>query len=109
VTESGRLRNAGGTVMARRRRSEQIPADEVGVYHCIQRAVRRLFLLGDSAAPGASPGHRKAWVTERLEALAGGFAVEVGGFAVLSNHLHVIRRNRPDLAASWDDEEVARR
>ena len=36
--------------------------------------------------------HRKAWVQERLETLAGIFAVDVTGFAVMSNYLHVIPR-----------------
>ena len=29
--------------------------------------------------------------------------------AVLSNHVHVILRNRPDLVAQWSNKEVARR
>ena len=31
------------------------------------------------------------------------------GFRVMSNDLHVVARNRPDLAAAWSDDEVARR
>lgn len=31
------------------------------------------------------------------------------GFAVMSNHLHLVRRNRPDVVAAWSDEEVAQR
>ena len=34
--------------------------------------------------------HRKAWVQERLEPRALIFAVDVTGFAVMSNYLHVI-------------------
>jgi hypothetical protein len=30
-------------------------------------------------------------------------------FAILDNHFHVILRNRPDVVATWSDEEVARR
>ncbi|MGO8902803.1 MAG: hypothetical protein ACLQU5_31335 [Isosphaeraceae bacterium] len=32
--------------MARRNRAEVVVADEVGVYHCVQRVVRRAFLCG---------------------------------------------------------------
>jgi hypothetical protein len=28
---------------------------------------------------------------------------------VLSNHLHIVLRNRPDIVQSWSDVEVARR
>ncbi len=34
------------TGMARRNRAEVVVADEVGVYHCVQRVVRRAFLCG---------------------------------------------------------------
>ncbi len=27
----------------------------------------------------------------------------------MSNHIHVVVRNRPDVVASWSDDEVARR
>ncbi|MCR9202913.1 MAG: hypothetical protein NXI04_30070, partial [Planctomycetaceae bacterium] len=35
--------------------------------------------------------------------------IEVLGFAVMSNHFHIILRNRPDVVDSWSNEEVARR
>jgi len=34
--------------------------------------------------------------------------VEIATFAVMSNHFHVILRNRPDVVAHWSDQEVAR-
>jgi REP element-mobilizing transposase RayT len=45
----------------------------------------------------------------RLEFLAGIFGVDVLGFSVMSNHLHVILRSRPDVVKTWTDNEVARR
>jgi REP element-mobilizing transposase RayT len=36
-------------------------------------------------------------------------ALDVLGFAVMSNHLHVVVRNRPDVAERWSDDDVARR
>ena len=90
-------------------RREIVDQDQVGFYHCIARCVRRAFLCGADIVSGKSFDHRKAWVQQRLEELAAVFAVDVCGFAVLSNHLHLVLRIRPDVAQDWSDEEVARR
>ena len=37
------------------------------------------------------------------------FAIEVCGYAVMSNHLHLVLRNRPDIRDSFSDREVAER
>jgi hypothetical protein len=37
------------------------------------------------------------------------FAVEVAGFAVMSNHLHVVVRMQRDLPHTWGADDVARR
>jgi hypothetical protein len=96
-------------VMARRNRAEIVVADEMGVYHCVQRVVRRAFLCGVDPLSGNSYEHRKSWIRQGLETLAGLFGIEIAAFAVLSNHLHVILRNRPDVVALWSDQEVAQR
>jgi len=44
---------------------------------------------------------------QRLEELAGIFALDDMNFAVLSNHLHVVVRTRPDAVKSWSDEDMA--
>jgi len=90
-------------------RSEIVDDATVGVYHCISRCVRRAFLCGDDPFTGRNCDHRKRWIQDRLEELAGIFAFDVLGFAILSNHFHLVLRNRPDVAGSWSDEEVARR
>ena len=86
-----------------------VAADEVGLYHCIARCVRRAFLCGDDPLTGKNHDHRKGWIRVRLQELASVFAIEVCGYAVMSNHLHVILRLRPDLGQDWTDEEVALR
>ena len=43
----------------------------------------------------------------RMEALASVFACDVLSYAIMSNHLHVILRNRPDVVEAWSDEEAA--
>jgi hypothetical protein len=55
------------------------------------------------------PEDRKAWIEQRLQELAQIFAVGVGGFSVMDNHLHVLLRLDPDVASGWSDEEVVRR
>ena len=72
-------------------------------YHCISRCVRRAFLCGEGCE------HRKQWVEDRLQELAGIFAIEVCAYAVLDNHLHVVLRLNDGVAAGWSDEEVVRR
>jgi hypothetical protein len=51
----------------------------------------------------------KEWLQDRLEELADIFAVAVGGFSVLDNHLHLLVRLDPDVAQAWSDDEVVRR
>src|SRR5487761_2061610 len=82
---------------------------EVGVYHCVARCVRRAFLCGKDAVTGRSFEHRKEWIRKRLEKLAGAFGIDVCGYTVMSNHLHVVLRIRPDLVQDWPEEEVAAR
>ncbi len=75
-------------------------------YHCISRCVRRASLLAEGAGSGSE---RKEWVTKRLEQLAKVFAISVGGFSVMDNHLHLLLRIDPDQARDWTAEEVTRR
>lgn len=82
---------------------------EVGVYHCINRCVRHAYLCGTEQLSGKCFDHRKVWIQRRLEFLAGHCAVDVLGFSIMSNHIHVVVRNRPDVVARWSDDEVARR
>ncbi len=80
-------------------------------YHCVSRCVRRAFLLSEVPPERSEdePLDRKEWIELRLKELANIFAVAVGGFSVMDNHLHVLVRLDPDVAAAWSDEEVVRR
>lgn len=95
--------------MARVNRCDAIDESTVGVYHCVNRCVRRAFLCGEDPVSGRNYDHRKSWVQQRLEFLAGEFAIDVVGFSVMSNHFHTILRNRPDVVTRWSDSEVASR
>jgi len=90
-------------------RNQIIPANEVGIFHCYNRCVRRAFLCGFDPVTGQSYEHRKEWIQLRLELLAVSFAIEICDFALLDNHLHLILRTRPDIVAGWEDHEVALR
>ena len=95
--------------MPRLNRSEICAMDEVQVFHLINRCVRRTYLCGKDRRSGKDFSHRKQWIRDRLEVLAGIFGIDVLGFAVMSNHLHVVARTRPDVVKSWSDDEVALR
>ena len=84
-------------------RSQLVDLSVTRYYHCISRCVRRARLCGEGFE------HRKQWIEDRLERLAGCFAVSVCGFAVMDNHLHVLVRLDAGGARSWSAEEVVRR
>jgi REP element-mobilizing transposase RayT len=84
-------------------RAHLIDPAVTGWYHCITRCVRRAFLLGEGA------DDRKLWIDKRIEELAQIFSIAVAGFSVLDNHLHLLVRLDPDVAAGWSDEEIVRR
>ena len=58
---------------------------------------------------GRDYSHRKEWILDRMRELAGLFAIEVCGYSVMSNHLHLVLRNRPDIAEQWSVDEIALR
>ena len=95
--------------MPRVNRREIFADDEIQAFHLINRCVRRTYLCGKDGKSGKDYSHRKQWIRDRLEVLARIFAVDVLGFAVMSNHLHVVVRTRPDVVKTWSDDEVALR
>jgi hypothetical protein len=95
--------------MARQARGEMYAPDEVAIVHVVNRVVRRCFLLGDDPVTGKNFDHRKEWIERDLRHYAACFGIDLLGFAVLSNRFHLILRSRPDVVATWDDTEVARR
>jgi hypothetical protein len=64
---------------------------------------------GQDEYTGQSYEHRKEWIRRRIQELAAGYALEVAAYAVMSNHLHLVLRTRPDWVESWSDREVAKR
>ena len=95
--------------MPRVNRSELCAVDEIQAFHLINRCVRWTYLCGKDRRSRKDYSHRKEWIRSRLEELAGIFGIDVLGFAVLSNHMHVVVRTRPDVVKAWSDDEVALR
>jgi hypothetical protein len=73
-------------------------------YHCVSRCVRRAWLF--SEGEDSATGDRKQWIERRLKELDAIFAVSVGGFSVMDNHLHLLLRLDPEVAKAWTDIEV---
>ena len=86
--------------MPRPNRSEIFDPNVVSINHCVARCVRQEFLL-------ANPS-RRDWMIDRLKLLCSSFCIDAFALAFLSNHVHLILRNRPDIAKLLTDEEVAR-
>ena len=95
--------------MARLARADLVDPAEIAAFHCIHRCVRRSYLCGEDPYSGRNYDHRKAWLEERFRMLAGLFGIDIVGFAIMSNHFHLVIRSRPDVIAIWSDTEVARR
>ena len=95
--------------MSRIARVEVFSSDEIAIVHVLNRTVRRCYLLGDDPLTGKNYDHRKQWLEDQLRRLAPLFGIDLLCHAVMSNHFHLVLRSRPDVVATWDDSEVARR
>jgi len=95
--------------MPRQARGEYVNPNEVQILHLVNRCVRRAFLCGKDPVTGESFEHRRRWIRDRLEFLASAFAIDCLTYTVMSNHLHLVLRSRPDVAQAWSDDEAARR
>jgi REP element-mobilizing transposase RayT len=95
--------------MPRPLRSDVFRPEEIAILHCTQRCVRRAYLSGIDSVSGKDYSYRKEWIRQRIEKLASVFGIDVLTYAILSNHLHVVLRNRPDVVAAWSDRQVALR
>ena len=82
-----------------RPRSQLVSIDDTPYYHIVCRCVRRTFLCGyDKATNTTCYEHRRQWIEDRIRLLASLFAVEICGYAVMSNHYHVVIKLTPDVA-----------
>jgi len=66
----------------------------------ITRCVRRERLL--------DIGERKMWLWRGLANWLSHMAIDLLGYSLMGNHLHLVIRVRPDVVASWSGETVAK-
>jgi len=78
-----------------------------GYYHLTSRCVRRAFLCGLDKDTLRNFDHRRQWIEDRILQLGDIFAVAIYGYAVMSNHYHIVAKIDPKQASEWTDEEVA--
>lgn len=87
-------------------RAEQIDLSATSYYHCISRCVRSSYLCGKDLETGKDYSHRKKWIVARIKQLAKIFAIDIGSYAVMSNHYHVVICVDRKDALNWSEEEV---
>lgn len=90
-------------------RAHLVDTENDGFYHCISRCVRRAWLCGADRESGRSFDHRRRWLEDRVLYLGQAFCLDVFGFAVMSNHYHLVARVRPRQAIELTDQQVAER
>ena len=90
-------------------RSSLISLSDTPYYHCISRCVRRAFLCGEDKFTGQSFSHRRQWVAERMHFLASLFNIDICGYAIMSNHYHLVLHVNFDESQQMSDEEVCQR
>jgi Protein of unknown function (DUF2972) len=95
--------------VAKMTREQLFTPDEIVTVNVMNRAVRRCFLMGYDQYSGRNSDYRKDWIEQRIEHLAKYFSIDLLAYSILSNHLHLVLRQRPDIVKSWDNTEVARR
>ncbi len=90
-------------------RASLIDLNQTPWYHLVNRCVRRAFLCGNDPYSGINYEHRRHWVVYRIKELAGLFAIDIGAYAVMSNHYHLIVRVDREEATAWSQDEVLKR
>lgn len=78
-----------------------------GVYHVCSRCVRRAFLCGADKKSGYDFEHRRAWIEDRILELSKIFSIDILGYAVMSNHYHIVLQVIPTDACRWTNQEIA--
>jgi len=90
-------------------RYAQVSLEATPWYHCYSRCVRRGFLCGLDTVTGVSYEHRKQWIEDKIHEAAAAFALDLCGYAVMSNHYHVVLHVNKAQADSWDMDEIINR
>lgn len=78
-------------------------------FHITNRCIRQNYLMDDGKPVKGNARKRRQVVINRAKALAAAFAIDILRISIMTNHVHLQIRNRPDLVKLMSDEEVARR
>lgn len=78
-----------------------------GIYHLHSRCVRRAWLCGRDPMTGRNYDHRRRWLEQRIIKLSEVFAIDLYGYAVMSNHIHLVINLDADRTKEWDDSTIA--
>ena len=90
-------------------RNHQLFITEPTYFHLISRCVRRAYLCGKDKYSGKRFDHRKRWLEKRILELSNVFFIDVYGYAVMSNHYHLVVRTCPEEMVLASDEQIAKR
>lgn len=90
-------------------RRKQLRLDITPYYHCITRCVRRAFLCGKDKETGQTFEHRKEWIEKHLLLLSEVFCIDIAGYAVMSNHYHLVLHVDQNKASELSNDEVLKR
>jgi len=82
---------------------------EGGVYHVCSRCVRRAFLCGTDDQSGRDFDHRREWIVDRIRTLSTIFAIDILGYAVMSNHYHIVLQVNSVAPVDWADDDIIER
>jgi hypothetical protein len=90
-------------------RKPLIPQDNIAYYHRMSRCVRRAFLCDNDPFTHQSYDHRRQWILDRLKELTSCFSIDCCGYALMSNHYHLVLFVDRDAAKAWTLDEVIER
>ncbi len=90
-------------------RRKQLRLDITPYYHCVTRCVRRAFICGQDKVTGRDFSHRRDWIEKHLFVLSEVFCINIAGYAILSNHYHVVLHVDQDRAEKLSDRAVIKR
>jgi len=90
-------------------RRKQLRLDVTPYYHCVTRCVRRAFICGRDKVSGKDFSHRRDWIEKHLLLLSEAFCIDIAGYAIMSNHYHVVLHVDQERAGALSDHEVIER